>query len=87
MPAGFGRKHTATATTLERPMRRFPAPWIVQKIAGGFKVIDANGQSLAYVYSPEAKDAANIAGELTEDGARRIAANIAKLPALLRKGD
>ena len=41
MPAGFGRKHTATATTLERPMRRFPAPWIVQKIAGGFKVLDA----------------------------------------------
>ena len=67
--------------------RRFPAPWKVEKIAGGFKVIDANGQSLAYVYSRETKDAANIAGELTEDGARRIAANIAKLPALLRKGD
>ena len=29
----------------------FPAPWTVEKIPGGFKVIDANGQSLAYVYS------------------------------------
>jgi len=32
-------------------MRRFPAPWTVEKIPGGFTVIDANGQSLAYVYS------------------------------------
>jgi len=32
-------------------MRRFPAPWTVEKIPGGFKVIDVNGQSLAYVYS------------------------------------
>ena len=29
----------------------FPAPWTVEKIPGGFKVYDANGQSLAYVYS------------------------------------
>ena len=64
-------------------MRRFPAPWTVEKIAGGFKVIDANGQSLVYVYSRETKDAANIAGVLTEDEARRIAAHIAKLPVLL----
>ena len=64
-------------------MRRFPPPWTVERIAGGFKVLDANGQSLAYVYSRETKDAANIAGMLTEDEARRIAANIAKLPVLL----
>jgi len=37
-------------------MRRFPAPWTVEKIAGGLKVLDANGQSLAYVYSRETKD-------------------------------
>ena len=64
-------------------MRRFPAPWTVEKIAGGLKVLDANGQSLAYVYSRETKDAAYIAGALTEDEARRIASNIAKLPTLL----
>ena len=51
----------------------------------GFKVLDANGQSLAYVYSRETKDAANIAKMLTEDEARRIASNIAKLPTLLGK--
>ena len=66
-------------------MRRFPPPWTVEKIAGGFKVLDANGQSLAYVYSCETKDAANIAGVLTEDEARRIASSIAKLPSLLSK--
>jgi len=63
----------------------FPPPWTVEKIAGGLKVIDANGQSLAYVYSRETKDAANIAGVLSEDEARRIASNIAKLPALLSR--
>ena len=54
----------------------------MEKIPGGFKVLDANGQSLAYVHSRETKDAANIAGVLTEDEARRIASNIAKLPTL-----
>ena len=32
------------------PMRRFPEPWTVKHIDAGFKVIDANGQSFAYVY-------------------------------------
>ena len=67
-------------------MRRFPPPWTVEKIAGGLKVLDANGQSLAYVYSRETNDAAHIAGVLTEDEARSIASNIAKLPKLLGKG-
>jgi hypothetical protein len=66
-------------------MRRFPAPWTVEKIAGGLKVVDANGQSLAYVYSREKPDDPHMAKVLTEDEARRIAANIAKLPSLLAK--
>jgi len=49
-------------------------------------VVDANGQSLAYIYSREKPDAAHIAKMLTEDEARRIAGNIAKLPSLLGKG-
>ena len=68
-------------------MRRFPAPGTVERIPGGFKVYDANGQSLAYVYSRENPNAAEIAGVLTEDEARRMASNIARLPQLLRKDD
>jgi hypothetical protein len=66
-------------------MRRFPAPWTVEKIQGGLKVVDANGQSLAYVYSRESEEDARTANVLTEDEARQIAANIAKLPKLLGK--
>jgi hypothetical protein len=29
--------------------RRFPPPWIVEQIDGGFKVLDASGQALVYV--------------------------------------
>jgi len=47
------------------------------------KVVDANGQSLAYVYSREDPREAQIANVLTEHEARRIAANIAKLPTVL----
>jgi hypothetical protein len=63
--------------------RRFPPPWTVEKIAGGFKVCDANGQSLAYVYSSENPHDAFTHKVLTEDEARRIAVNIAKLSVLL----
>src|SRR5262245_25414011 len=66
-------------------MRRFPAPWTVEKIAGGFKVCDANGQSLAYVYSSENPNDAFMRKSLTLDEARHISSNIAKLPVLLSR--
>ncbi len=67
--------------------RRFPPPWTVEKVPGGFKVVDANKQALAYLYSRETPAAASTAGELTEDEAWRIARSIAKLPALLGAPD
>ena len=68
-------------------MRRFPAPWTVQALdGGGFKIVDANGQTLAYVYGHADSRDAGIAKALTRDEARRIASNIAKLPTLLGKG-
>ena len=57
----------------------------VENIIGGLKVCDANGQSLAYVYSRGNPNDAHMAKVLTEDEARRIASNIAKLPTLLAK--
>ena len=67
-------------------MRRFAAPWAVEALDNGFKVVDANGQALAYVYGHADPRDAGIAKALTLDEARSIAANIAKLPDLLAKG-
>ena len=48
-------------------------------------MVDANGQSLAYIYSRETTDTAHMAKMLTEDEARRIAGNIAKAAKLARQ--
>jgi hypothetical protein len=66
--------------------RRFPPPWTVETLDGGLKIVDANKQAITNVYGHADQRDAKIAKSLTLDEARRIAANIAKLPDLLGKG-
>ena len=65
--------------------RKFPPPWFAELQRNHYVVRDANKQALAYVYY-ESEPGRRSAGKLlTKDEARRIAANIAKLPEFLQK--
>jgi hypothetical protein len=66
------------------PQRRFPPPWSIEELNDAcFIVRDHDGQALVYFEEePGRRSAAKL---LTKDKARRIAANIAKLPELLAK--
>jgi hypothetical protein len=67
--------------------RRFPPPWSVEEQDVCFVVKDSAGQKLAYVYFEEEPGRRSAAKLLRKDEARRITANIAKLPELVRKVD
>jgi hypothetical protein len=66
--------------------RRFPAPWYVDESEENFVIHDASGQPLAYVYfepDPNNESRRAVMNRLTREEARKIAANIGRLPALL----
>jgi hypothetical protein len=64
---------------------RLPAPWTVEESGESFHVRDAKGQILGYFYYEEEPSRRSNMNRLTRDEARRIVANVAKLPELLRK--
>jgi hypothetical protein len=68
--------------------RRFAPPWSAEELEESFAIKDSSGQVLAYVYfepDPNNDTRRRIMNRLTHDEARRIAVNIAKLPALLEE--
>jgi hypothetical protein len=67
------------------PNRRFPRPWCVEDVGGSFVVKASNDRPLIFIYYRDGVGRRSLAKLLTRNAARRIAANIAKLPELLRE--
>ena len=65
--------------------RRFPPPWSVEETDACFIIRDHTVRRSATSNSKKTRDGGRRLALLTRDEARRIAANVAKLPELPRK--
>jgi hypothetical protein len=75
---------TLTLAGMSYQGRRFPPPWTVKAHEESFSVRDAADFPIAWVYFTTDPNADHLhTGRMTRDQARRVAANIAKLPVLL----
>jgi hypothetical protein len=75
-----GLAPTETGHRPKAPPRRFPPPWRVVEMSGGYAVEDADGRQLGMFYGSRATpDVARQAHALTMDEARRMAVDFAKL--------
>lgn len=66
------------------PQRRFPPPWTAVEIEGGYRVEDATGQAICYVYGTEDERRQMTADLMSKEQAGVLARNIARLPELLK---
>jgi len=64
---------------------RFPPPWSVEELDACYVVRDHSGQQLAYVYFEDEPGRRSAVKLLTKDEARRIVANVARLPTCCAK--
>ena len=64
---------------------RFPLPWTVHRNGDAYWVEDASGQRFAFCYFRDNQSiGSGWQSYLTEDQARRIASNVAKLPEMIK---
>jgi hypothetical protein len=63
--------------------RRFPRPWRFEPIPGGYRVLDANGVTLAIAYGQPDAAVGFSESRLTDEEAQRIARLITRLPELV----
>jgi len=68
------------------PGHRFPPPWSVEEEDVRFVVRARNGRAFRYVYFKDERGRGSATALFTRDEARHIAASVAELPELWRKG-
>ena len=77
-------KKIAVGETAPTKPRRFVRPWSVTERDGAYEVQDAASLNLATVHFEDQPDRQSQLNRLSKDEARRVAAQIARLPTLLR---